>query len=104
MKGKTGPDTTSRRTIDNGAKRVVKTLKEARHGGVKTNHLITEQLKQCPEAFKVGEILGKAFDSSSTLSTEARPETIITARGYGDTAARVIGLPLGQMFPRLKGI
>jgi hypothetical protein len=22
-----------------------------------------EQLKQCPEAFKVGEILGKAFDS-----------------------------------------
>ena len=24
---------------------------------------IVEQLKQCPEAFKVGEILGKAFDS-----------------------------------------
>ena len=24
---------------------------------------IMEQLKQCPEAFKVGEILGKAFDS-----------------------------------------
>jgi hypothetical protein len=22
-----------------------------------------EQLKQCPDAFKVGEILGKAFDS-----------------------------------------
>ena len=22
-----------------------------------------EQLRQCPEAFKVGEILGKAFDS-----------------------------------------
>ena len=22
-----------------------------------------EQLKQCPEAFKVGEILGEAFDS-----------------------------------------
>ncbi len=62
MKGR-DPDTTSRRTIDNGAKRVVKALKEARHGGVNTNDPITEQLKQCPEAFKVGEILGKAFDS-----------------------------------------
>jgi hypothetical protein len=24
---------------------------------------IVEKLRQCPEAFKVGEILGKAFDS-----------------------------------------
>ena len=27
------------------------------------NDPIVEQLKQCPEAFKVGEILGKAFES-----------------------------------------
>jgi predicted NAD/FAD-binding protein len=55
--------TSSRRTIDKGAKRVVTALEEARHGHVNTNDPIVEQLKQCPEAFKVGEILGKAFDS-----------------------------------------
>ena len=27
---------------------------------------IMEQLKQCPEAFKVGEILGKLFDSEQS--------------------------------------
>jgi hypothetical protein len=30
---------------------------------VNTNDPIMEQLRQCPEAFKVGEILSKAFDS-----------------------------------------
>jgi predicted NAD/FAD-binding protein len=57
------PDTSSRRAIDKGAKRVVRALEEATHGRVNTNDPIVEQLKQCPEAFKVGEILGKAFDS-----------------------------------------
>ena len=56
------PGTSSRRAIDKGAERVVRALKEARHGRVNTNDPIMEQLKQCPEAFKVGEILGKAFD------------------------------------------
>jgi len=55
--------TSSRRAIDKGAQRVVRALKEASHGRAHTNDPITEQLKQCPEAFKVGEILGKAFDS-----------------------------------------
>ena len=57
------PDTPNRRVIDKDAKRVLRALEEARHGRVNTNDPIVEQLKQCPEAFKVGEILGKAFDS-----------------------------------------
>ena len=57
------PDTSCCRTIDNGAKQVVTALKEATHGRASANHPIMERLKQCPEAFKVGEILGKAFDS-----------------------------------------
>jgi hypothetical protein len=57
------PDTSSRQAIDKGAKRVVRALEEATHGRVNTNDPILEQLKQCPEAFKVGEILGKGFDS-----------------------------------------
>jgi len=51
------------RSIDEDAKRVLRALEEAAQGRTNTNDLITEGLKQCPEAFKVGEILGKAFDS-----------------------------------------
>jgi hypothetical protein len=57
------PDKSGRRSIDKGAPRVARALKEATKGRVNTNDPITEQLRQCPEAFKVGEILGKAFDS-----------------------------------------
>ena len=53
----------SSRTNDENAERVMRALQEARHGRVNTNDPIVEQLRQCPEAFKVGEILGKAFDS-----------------------------------------
>jgi len=51
------------RTIDEDTKRVLRALEEATHGRVNTNDPIMEQLKQCPEAFRVGEILGKVFDS-----------------------------------------
>jgi hypothetical protein len=51
------------RTIDEGTKRVAGALEDARRGGVNANDPIVEQLRQCPEAFKVGEILGKAFDA-----------------------------------------
>jgi hypothetical protein len=44
-------------------KRVLRALEEATHSCINTNDPIMERLKQCPEAFKVGEILGKAFDS-----------------------------------------
>jgi hypothetical protein len=51
------------RTITEDAKRVLRALEEATHGRVNTSDPMMEQLRQCPEAFKVGEILGKAFDS-----------------------------------------
>ena len=51
------------RIITEDAKRVLRALEEATHGRVNTSDPIMEQLRQCPEAFKVGEILGKAFDS-----------------------------------------
>jgi hypothetical protein len=38
-------------------------LEEVELGRANTNDPIMEQLKQCPEAFKVGEIIDKAFDS-----------------------------------------
>jgi hypothetical protein len=56
-------NTSSRRAIDKGAKRVLRALEDATRGRTNANDPIVEQLKQCPEAFKVGEILGKAFDS-----------------------------------------
>jgi hypothetical protein len=56
-------NTSSRRAIDKGAKRVLRALEDATRGRTNANDPIVEQLKQCPEAFKVGEILGKGFDS-----------------------------------------
>jgi len=51
------------RAANKNTRRVLRSLEEARRGRASTNDPIMEQLKQCPEAFKVGEILGKAFDS-----------------------------------------
>ena len=56
------PATASSRTTDKNV-RVLRALKKATHGNAKMNNPLREQLKQCPEASKVGEILGKAFDS-----------------------------------------
>jgi hypothetical protein len=44
-------------------KRVMQALEDVLRGDTKTFDPIMEQLKQCPEAFKVGEILDKVFDS-----------------------------------------
>lgn len=43
--------------------RILRALPESVHGSVHRPDPIMEQLKQCPEAFKVGEILGKVIDS-----------------------------------------
>ena len=51
------------RVADKNTKWVLRSLEEARHGRAGRHDPIMEQLKQCPEAFKVGEIFGKAFDS-----------------------------------------
>ena len=53
----------ARRTITEDAKRVFSALEDAAHGRSNERDSIMEQLRQCPETFKVGEILGKAFDS-----------------------------------------
>jgi hypothetical protein len=42
---------------------VMSALREAKQATVTVRDPIMEQLKQCPDAFKVGEILGKVFDS-----------------------------------------
>ena len=42
---------------------VMRALEGAMRSDNHSTDPILEQLKQCPEAFKVGEILGKAFDS-----------------------------------------
>lgn len=43
--------------------RVMRHLAEAARSQAKVIDPVLEKLRQCPEAFKVGEILGKAFDS-----------------------------------------
>ena len=43
--------------------RILLALDRARRTTTRHTEPIVEQLRQCPEAFKVGEILGKAFDS-----------------------------------------
>jgi len=53
-----------RRTNTEDAKRVLRALEEATLGRASTNDPTMERLRQCPEAFKVSEILGKAFDSA----------------------------------------
>jgi hypothetical protein len=53
----------SSRTSAKNAKLVLRALEDASRGRTNANDPIVEQLRQCPEAFKVGEILGKAFDS-----------------------------------------
>jgi hypothetical protein len=44
-------------------KRLMRALREAVDSTANTADPIVEQLKKCPEAFKVGEILGKALDT-----------------------------------------
>ena len=51
------------RNPDERFQEVMQALREATHGTRTVPDPIAEQLKQCPEAFKVGEILGKAIDS-----------------------------------------
>ena len=43
--------------------RVMRHLAGSKRNETKVTDPILEKLRQCPEAFKVGEILGKAFDS-----------------------------------------
>jgi len=42
---------------------------------------VMEQLKQCPEAFKVGEILGKVFDSVKYEQEEDPADRLLPPAG-----------------------
>jgi|ERR1700722_2391383 len=53
---------TRRRPDGEPTKRVMQALEDSLQANTKASSSIMEQLRQCPEAFKVGEILGKAFD------------------------------------------
>jgi hypothetical protein len=44
------------------ARRAWRALQQSLQSEARIRDPILEQLKQCPEAFKVGEILGKTFD------------------------------------------
>ena len=54
--------------------RVMRELSEAERTTAKGTDPIVEKLRQCPEAFKVGEILGKAFDSLKYRQEEVGDE------------------------------
>lgn len=56
-------------------------LREATHGTRTMPDRIAEQLKQCPEAFKVGEILGRAIDSFNYGQDEPSADRLLPPPG-----------------------
>jgi len=56
-------------------------LREAKQATVTVRDPIMEQLKQCPDAFKVGEILGKVFDSFNCEQDEILADRILPPAG-----------------------
>lgn len=59
-----------RRVNRDAVKRVMRALEDSIQNNANTCDPIVEQLKQCPEAFKVGEVLGRAFDSLKYAQNE----------------------------------
>ena len=71
-----------RRVNRDEVKRVMWALEQATQNDANARDPIVEQLKQCPEAFKVGEILGKAFDSLKyALNEETHRERYLPPSG-----------------------
>jgi hypothetical protein len=60
---------------------VVHALREAKQATTTVRDPIMEQLKQCPDAFKVGEILGKVFDSFKYGQDEILADRILPPAG-----------------------
>ena len=69
------------RTITADAKRVVRALEEATHGRINTSDPIMEQLRQCPEAFQAGELVGKMFDAFRYSHDEVGDERYLPPPG-----------------------
>lgn len=70
-----------RRVKRDGAQRVTAALEAALSSATKIRDPIMEQLKQCPEAFKVGEILGKVFDSVKYGQEEVLADRLLPPAG-----------------------
>ncbi len=60
---------------------VVRALREAKQATTTLRDPIMEQLKQCPDAFKVGEILGKVFDSFKYGQDEILADRLLPPAG-----------------------
>jgi len=60
---------------------VLYALREAKRATVTVRDPIMEQLKQCPDAFKVGEILGKVFDSFKYGQDEILADRLLPPAG-----------------------
>ena len=69
------------RTRDERFQEVMQALRETTQGTRTVPDPIVEQLKQCPEAFKVGEILGKALDSFKYGQDEPSAERLLAPPG-----------------------
>jgi hypothetical protein len=61
--------------------KVMELLREAKQVTETVQDPIMEQLKQCPDAFKVGEILGKAFDSFKYGQDEVLADQLLPPAG-----------------------
>jgi hypothetical protein len=74
-----------KRTRDDNANRkfqeVMHALREAKQATATVRDPIMEQLKQCPDAFKVGEILGKVFDSLKYGQDEILADRLLPPAG-----------------------
>ena len=52
-----------RRVVSDEVERIMRELEAVTRRGCRQADPIVEQLKQCPEAFKAGEMIGKMLDS-----------------------------------------
>jgi len=62
-------------------KRVMQALEDSLQDNGKASSPIMEQLKRCPEAFKVGAILGKVFDSVKNGQEEVFADRLLPPAG-----------------------
>ena len=89
----------------NRAKKVVLALQEAAHNHIITNDPVVEQLKTMSRSIQSRRNSRQSVRLAQVRSGRRRARRpVLTARGRGPSAARVIGLPLDVTFPKLKGI
>lgn len=70
-----------RRVKRESTQRVTAALEAALNSTAEIRDPVMEQLKQCPEAFKVGEILDKVFDSAKYGQEEVLTDQLLPPAG-----------------------